>query len=47
MRIVTSPRYSVSAWEIRDRWSLEDLLDAHLCEDMYIELERKAAKPAI
>jgi len=44
-RIVSSPRYTgISPHEIRENWSLEDLLDAHLVEDMWVELERKAAK---
>jgi hypothetical protein len=45
MRIVSSPRFTgIDAPRIRQHWTLEDLIDAHLTEDMYAEAEEKAAK---
>ncbi len=45
-RIVVSPRFQADANRIRYEWSLEDLVDAHLIEDMFDEAERKAASRA-
>lgn len=44
MRIVSSDHFHASAHEIRERWTMEDLVDANLVEDMFDEAERKASK---
>lgn len=45
-RIVSSPFFSETMDDVLNRWTLEDVHDAHAVLDLREELERKAARKA-
>jgi len=44
-RVATHERNRASLCEIQERWSMTDLIDAHLALDVHDELAFQASKP--